>query len=73
MINDDVSLATSKITSTSDSLMSDDLCVHVCVQLSGTEKPPAGEPEISTLSSAAAGTEAPADGSSKVSARRPLQ
>lgn len=37
-----------------------------CVQLSGAEKPPAGEPENSSSSSAAAaGTEA-ADGGSKV-------
>ncbi|XP_060890664.1 adenomatous polyposis coli protein 2 [Labrus mixtus] len=35
------------------------------LQLSGAEKPPAGEPENSS-SSAAAGTEAPADGGSKV-------
>ncbi|CAJ1059582.1 adenomatous polyposis coli protein 2 [Xyrichtys novacula] len=36
------------------------------LQLSGAEKPPAGEPENNTSSSAAAGTEAPADGGSKV-------
>ncbi|KAK2835089.1 hypothetical protein Q5P01_015573 [Channa striata] len=41
------------------------------LQLTGAEKPPAGEPEINTSSSAAAaatgtGTEAPADGGSKV-------
>ncbi|KAM7409418.1 hypothetical protein PAMA_001077 [Pampus argenteus] len=40
------------------------LCVSV--QLSGAEKPPAGEPENNTLSAAAAGTEAAADGGSKV-------
>lgn len=39
---------------------------HFCVQLSGAEKPPAGEPENSSSSSAtAAGAEA-ADGGSKV-------
>ncbi len=42
------------------------LCVCVCEQLSGAEKPPAGEPENNTSSAAAAGTEAPADGGSKV-------
>ncbi|KAM7387832.1 hypothetical protein PAMP_024045 [Pampus punctatissimus] len=36
------------------------------LQLSGAEKPPAGEPENNTLSAAAAGTEAAADGGSKV-------
>ncbi|XP_041647554.1 adenomatous polyposis coli protein 2 [Cheilinus undulatus] len=36
------------------------------LQLSGAEKPPAGEPENSTSSAAAAGTDAPADGGSKV-------
>lgn len=37
------------------------------MQLSGAEKPPAGEPE-NTSSAAVAGTEAPADGGSKVRA-----
>ncbi|KAM3619793.1 uncharacterized protein V6R79_013659 [Siganus canaliculatus] len=36
------------------------------LQLSGAEKPPAGEPENNTSSTAAAGTEAPADGGSKM-------
>ncbi|XP_041790694.1 adenomatous polyposis coli protein 2 [Chelmon rostratus] len=36
------------------------------LQLSGAEKPPAGEPENSQSSAAAAGTEASADGGSKV-------
>ncbi|XP_031178751.2 adenomatous polyposis coli protein 2 [Sander lucioperca] len=36
------------------------------LQLSGAEKPPAGEPESNTSSSAAAGSEAGADGGSKV-------
>ncbi|XP_074523629.1 adenomatous polyposis coli protein 2 [Halichoeres trimaculatus] len=36
------------------------------LQLSGAEKPPAGEPENNSSSSAAAGTDAPADGGSKV-------
>uniref|UniRef100_A0A7N6AS92 Adenomatous polyposis coli protein basic domain-containing protein n=2 Tax=Anabas testudineus TaxID=64144 RepID=A0A7N6AS92_ANATE len=40
---------------------------EVQLQLTGAEKPPAGEPEISTSSSGAAtGTEAPADGGSKM-------
>ncbi|KAM9849069.1 adenomatous polyposis coli protein 2 [Aulostomus maculatus] len=36
------------------------------LQLSGAEKPPAGEPENNTSSAAASGTEATADGGSKV-------
>lgn len=40
------------------------LCL--CMQLSGAEKPPAGEPENNSSSAAAAGPEAPADGGSKV-------
>ncbi|XP_069375942.1 adenomatous polyposis coli protein 2 [Paralichthys olivaceus] len=36
------------------------------LQLSGAEKPPAGEPENSSSSAAAAGSDAPADGGSKV-------
>ncbi|XP_074492743.1 adenomatous polyposis coli protein 2 [Sebastes fasciatus] len=36
------------------------------LQLSGAEKPPAGEPQNNVSSAAAAGTEAPADGGSKV-------
>ncbi|XP_056270562.1 adenomatous polyposis coli protein 2 [Pseudoliparis swirei] len=36
------------------------------LQLSGAEKPPAGEPESNTSSAAAAGAESPTDGGSKV-------
>ncbi|TNN74126.1 Adenomatous polyposis coli protein 2 [Liparis tanakae] len=41
------------------------------LQLSGAEKPPAGEPESNTSSAAAAGAEAPTDGGSKVTHRQP--